>query len=55
MIGVLIKDQPQVAFAGDQHPVQVLAAGAGDPPLRDRVAPHRQLHPIRSIGIGASE
>jgi hypothetical protein len=27
MIGVLAKDQAQVPFAGDQHPVQALAAG----------------------------
>ena len=31
VIGVLAEDQPQVPFAGDQHPVQALAAGAGDP------------------------
>jgi hypothetical protein len=27
MIGVLAQDQPQVPFAGDQHPVQALAVG----------------------------
>jgi hypothetical protein len=37
MIDVLIKDQPQVPLAGDQHPVQALAPGAGDPAFRDRV------------------
>lgn len=37
MIGILAKDQPQVSLAGDQHPVQALAAGAGDPAFRDRV------------------
>ena len=26
MVGVLAQDQPQVPFAGDQHPVQALAA-----------------------------
>jgi hypothetical protein len=36
MVGVFIKDQPQVPLAGDQHPVQ-LAADAGDPAFRDRV------------------
>ena len=50
MIGVLAEDQPQVPFAGDQHPVQAFAAGAAYPAFRDRVAPHRQLHPIRMIG-----
>jgi len=50
MIDVLAQNQPQMPFASDQHPVQALAAGAGNPPLRDRVAPHRRLHPIRMIG-----
>jgi hypothetical protein len=31
MIGVLTKDQPQVPFAGDQHLVQALSAGAAHP------------------------
>jgi hypothetical protein len=31
MLDVLIKDQSQVPLVGDQHPVQVLAPGAGDP------------------------
>jgi hypothetical protein len=34
MTGVLAEDQPQVPFAGDQHPVQALAAGAGNPAPR---------------------
>ena len=51
---VLAQDQPQVPFSSDQHPVQALAARAGDPAFRIAVAPHRQLHPIRSIGTGAS-
>ena len=37
MIDVFAEDQPQV------HPVHAFAAGAGDPPLRDRVRPGR-LH-----------
>src|SRR5689334_909295 len=37
VIGVLTQDQPQVPLAGDQHPVQALAAGTGDPPFGDRV------------------
>ena len=46
VIGVLAQDLVQVPFAGDQHPVQALAAGAGDPALRGRVRPgrpHRRL------------
>ena len=31
MVGVLAEDQLQIPFAGDQHPVQALAAGTGDP------------------------
>ena len=38
VIGVLAEDQPQVPLAGDQHPVQALAAGAAHPALRDRIA-----------------
>ena len=37
VIEVLAQDQPQVPFTGDQHPVQALAAGAGDPAFGDRV------------------
>jgi hypothetical protein len=54
VIDVLAQDQPQVPFAGDQHPVQALAAGAGDPSFGDRVIPHCQLRLIRMIGTGAS-
>ena len=53
MIGVLAEDQPQVPFADDQHPVQALAAGAAHPALRDRVASHRQRHPVQMIGTDA--
>ena len=52
--GVLAQDKPQVPFAGDQHPVQAFTADTSDPALRDRVAPRRQLHPIRTIGTDAS-
>ena len=41
LIDVLAQDQPQVPFAGDQHPVQALAAGTGNPALRDRVRTRR--------------
>jgi Helix-turn-helix of DDE superfamily endonuclease len=37
VIDVLAQDQLQARLAGDQHPVQALAPGAGYPPLRDRV------------------
>ncbi len=43
MSDVLAHDQPQVPFAGDQHPVQAFAAGAGEPAFRDRVRPRRLL------------
>jgi hypothetical protein len=33
VIDVLAEDQPQVTFAGDQHPVQALAAGARGPAI----------------------
>ena len=37
VVGVLAEDQPQVPSAGDQHPVQALAPGAGHPAFRDRI------------------
>jgi hypothetical protein len=51
MVGVLIKDQPQVPFAGDQHPVQALAACAGDPSFGDRVRPGRPV-PLQNPSHG---
>jgi hypothetical protein len=39
VIDVLAEDQPQVPFAGYQHPVQALAAATGDPAFGDRVRP----------------
>jgi hypothetical protein len=41
VIDVLIEDQPQMPFAGNQHPVQALAAAAGDPAFGDRVRARR--------------
>ena len=41
VLDVLTQDQPQVPLAGDQHLVQALAPGTGNPPLRDRVRPRR--------------
>lgn len=52
--GVLAEDQPHAPFADDQHPVQALAPGTGDPAFGYRVAPHRQLRLIRMIGTDAS-
>jgi hypothetical protein len=43
MIGVLITDQPRVQLPGDQHLVQAVAAGAGDPAFRDRVRLRRRI------------
>src|SRR5215470_17881783 len=41
VLDVLTQDQPQVPLAGDQHPVQALTPGAGNPPFRDRVRTRR--------------
>ena len=41
-------------FAEDQHAVEQLSAQGADEPLADRVAPHRQLHPIHTIGTDVS-
>ena len=41
VIDILTGDQPQVPFAGDQHLVQALAAGTGDPAFGYRVRPRR--------------
>ena len=43
MIDVLIKDQSQVPLAGDQHPVQALAPGAGALRVESRGAPSAPL------------
>ena len=37
VIDVLAENEAEMPFARDQHPVQALAAGAGHPPLGDRV------------------
>jgi hypothetical protein len=54
VIGALAEDQLEVPFAGDQHPVEDLAAHGACPAFHDRVAPHHQLHRIRSIGTDVS-
>jgi hypothetical protein len=45
---------PEMRLAEDQHVIQALAAQRAHEPLGECVAPHRQLHPIRTIGTGAS-
>jgi hypothetical protein len=30
VIGILVEDQPQVPFAGDQHPVRAFAVGTAE-------------------------
>jgi hypothetical protein len=44
----------QVRLVPDQGPVEQLATAGLHPSLHDRVAPHRQLHPIRMIDTGLS-
>jgi hypothetical protein len=44
----------QVRLAEDQYALQQLAAEGADEAFAGRVAPHRQLHLIRSIGTDAS-
>jgi hypothetical protein len=41
VIDVLVEDQLEMPFADGQHPVQALAACAGDPAFRDGVRPRR--------------
>ena len=41
VIYVLAEDRLEMPLAGDQHPVQALAASAAHPALRDRVRPRR--------------
>jgi hypothetical protein len=48
------QDPAKMGQVPDEGPVEKLAAASADPPLHDRVIPHRQLHPIRTIGIVAS-
>jgi len=54
MLQVLGQHLAQVVLIDDQQPVEKLAAQGADDPFADRVAPHRQLHAIRTIGTGAS-
>ena len=51
---VLAQDPPQMGLVLDECAVQGLAAASADPAFGDRVAPHRQLHPIGMIDTGLS-
>jgi hypothetical protein len=55
VVGVLAQDQPQVPLAGDQHPVQALEAGAGNPALRNRVRTRRPHRRPDDLGPGCRE
>jgi hypothetical protein len=50
----LTQSVQQVPLIPDQGPVKQLAAAGLHPTLHERVVPHRQLHPIRMIGISVS-
>ena len=54
MLKVFGQHPSQMALIDDQQPVENFPAQATDDPFADRVAPHRQLHPFRTIGTGAS-
>jgi hypothetical protein len=51
---VRAQDPLQMGLVPDEGPVEELAPAPADPAFDDRVAPHRQLHLIRSIGTDAS-
>ena len=51
---VLAQDPPQMVLIPDQGAVQKLVAASADPAFGYRIAPHRQLHPIRMIDTGLS-
>jgi hypothetical protein len=50
----LMQGAEQVVLVPDQGVAGEFTAAGLDPPFADGVAPHRQLHPIRAIGTGAS-
>jgi hypothetical protein len=43
MAGVLAENGPKVPLTGDQHPVQALTAGTGNPPFGNRVRTRRSM------------
>jgi hypothetical protein len=51
---VLAQDPPEMVLIPDQGAVEKLAPASADPAFGYRVAPHRQLHPIRMIGTDVS-
>ena len=53
--GILTKDQAQMPFADDQHPVQALAAGTADPAFRDRVRTRRPYRGLDDPHAGRGE
>jgi hypothetical protein len=55
VIGIFAEDQPQVPLAGDQHPVQALTAGAGDPAFRNGVRPWRPHRCLDDPHVGGSK
>jgi hypothetical protein len=54
VLQVFGKHLAQVMLIDDQQPVKEFPAQGADNSLADGIAPHRQLHPIRTIGTGAS-
>ena len=55
VVGLILSlDRPQMPLAEDQHPVGNLGSGGEHEPFRVSIAPHRRLHPIRTIGTGLS-
>jgi hypothetical protein len=51
---VLAQDPPQMVLIPGEGAVEKLAPAPPDPAFGYRVAPHRQLHPIRMIDTGLS-
>ena len=51
---ILGQHGPQMRFTENEHAVEELSAQGTDQALADRVAPHRQLHLIRTIGTDVS-
>jgi hypothetical protein len=54
VLKILGQHLSQVVLVDDQQPVEEFPAQGADHPFADRVAPHRQLHPIRMIDTGLS-
>jgi hypothetical protein len=54
MLRILGQDPPEVPFTVDQQVIEALAPQRSHVPLRKRIGPHRQIHPIQMIGTGVS-